>query len=422
MVRLASVPAFFLLRIAAGLMLLKLSASFLTVTGFTDFSQLLLFAALLNLIAIGGAQNGLIRLAAAADAAALSRVHGAALLIWGSIAPPLALLIAVESGRIARILVGSAYPYWAVIVIALIALAAGPGQIWCSILSGRKRVIVSLSAQGVGLVVGAAVAAGLIVAGKPFAATVGFATGPLVTMAIAWPFVVRLGLRRVSLRAARGEVPGLLTYSAAFAATASFSPILLFGLRAHYRAHFGAVALGYWLVANRISDISTQLLGLFLTQVFVPHFATLHNRAARRRLVFGCWAAAVAAMVMIPIVFWPLARPLVHLFLSDAYLPAIPAIRTYMIGDLLRVWASIAMFAAFARGRPGRYAAIEIGTLTLMAAITLVLITVGDPRAPWLGYVGAYGTTALIASGVFVVNGWRSGVGTATPAIETGAA
>src|SRR5690242_20182575 len=94
--RLASVPAFFLLRILSGLLLLKLSASFLPVVGFTDFSQLMLFAALLNIVAIGGAQNGLVRQAAAAEGSeALSRVHGAALLIWGAAAPLLALLIAI---------------------------------------------------------------------------------------------------------------------------------------------------------------------------------------------------------------------------------------------------------------------------------------------------------------------------------------
>jgi O-antigen/teichoic acid export membrane protein len=93
---------------------------------------------------------------------------------------------------------------------------------------------------------------------------------------------------------------------------------------------------------------------------------------------------------------------LVHLFLSDIYLPAIPAIRAYMIGDALRVSASIAMFTAFARGRPGRYAAIEIATLMLMGAITLLLIAAGDPRAPFIGYCGAYATTAAIVVAAFL--------------------
>ncbi|HEU4962024.1 MAG TPA: hypothetical protein VFT56_16670 [Sphingomonas sp.] len=401
--RLASVPAFFALRILAGLVLLKLSASLLPVAGFAGFSQFMLFAALLNIIAVGGAQNGLIRQAAASgDAAALGRVHGAALLIWGVVAPLSAGVIAIGSGRISQILVDTPDQRRAVVGLALVALAAGPGQIWCSILSGRKHVVASLSAQATGLVAGTAAAAWLIVRGEPIAATIGFAGGSLVTMAVAGRAAARLAIARVPLSVARAGAPALLGYSAAFAATTSWTSILLFGLRSHYRSHFGTTALGYWLVANRISDMSTQLLGLFLIQFFVPHFAMLGGETERRALTARCWAAGVAVMAAIPLVFSPLARPLVHLFLSDVYLPAIPAIRAYMIGDALRVSASIAMFTAFANGRPGRYAAIEIATLTLMGGITLLLIAAGDPRAPFIGYCGAYATTAAIVVAAFL--------------------
>ena len=72
---LAPVPAYFCFRIASGLLLLKLSASFLSVDDFATFMQFLLFASLLNMVAVGGTQNGLIRQAAAAsDAAMASRL------------------------------------------------------------------------------------------------------------------------------------------------------------------------------------------------------------------------------------------------------------------------------------------------------------------------------------------------------------
>jgi O-antigen/teichoic acid export membrane protein len=406
MTRFASVPAFFLFRVALGLLLLKLSTSHLPVEGFTSFSQFMLFAALLNLVAVGGAQNGLIRQAAAAlDLDALSRVHGAALYIWRSVAPPLVLLIAMGSGWISDVLVGTPDRWWVVIAITLIAFIAGPGQVWCSILSGRKQVGASLLAQGIGLLAGTLLASWLIAADQPFGATIGFAGGSLVTMGIAFHFASRLGMRKVARTVARGEVPALLGYSSAFAATTIFSAILLFGLRSHYRAQLGTSALGYWMAANRISDMSTQLLGLFLIQFFVPHFAMLHTNAERRALALWSWLAGVAVMGAIPLVFSLLARPLVHLFLSDAYLAAIPAIRAYMFGDLLRVWASLAMYAAFARGHPGRYAGIEIATLSVMGIVTLAMIGTGNPRAPFIGYCAAYATTAIIITLVFL---WRS--------------
>ena len=68
------VAAYFTLKIAFALCLLKLSANALPVTGFTVFSQLMFFAALLNVLALCGAQGGLIRQAAAAREAADDRL------------------------------------------------------------------------------------------------------------------------------------------------------------------------------------------------------------------------------------------------------------------------------------------------------------------------------------------------------------
>jgi O-antigen/teichoic acid export membrane protein len=403
--RLASVPAFFGIRVLSGLLLLKLSASFLPVSGFAIFSQLLSFSALLNLIAIGGAQNGLIRqAAAAADDAALTRARSAALAIWLGVAPTLILGIALASAPISNILIGDRREWLSVIAIAFLVLAAGPGQIWCSLLSGRKHVAHSLAAQAIGLLAGTCAAAFFIRRGDPAAAAVGFASGPMVTMAMAIPIGRRLGIGRTSIRAAGQEVRTLLRYSAALATTTGASSILLFGLRFLYREHFGATQLGYWVAANRISDMSTQLLGLFMVQFFVPHFAMEKNEPARRALIIRCWLIATATMATILIVFSLTWRPVVHLLLSDAYLPAVTMIRAYMAGDFLRVWISFAMYAAFARGRPDRYAGMEVATWVVMALIVGTLISVGNPNAPQIGYVCAYGLAAAITTAAFL---WR---------------
>jgi O-antigen/teichoic acid export membrane protein len=404
--RLAPVPVYFALRIASALLLLKLSASFLPVSGFAVFSQLMLFASLLNLVAIGGTQNGLIRQAAAAeDKDALARRQSAALLIWAGAFPLLALSIIAASGHISTILVGTRDEWPVVIAIALLALAAGPGQVWCSILSGRKHVAASLTAQALGLLTSTAIAAWLISRGAAIPATIGFASGSLVTMTVSFLFAAKLHIPFASPRVALPEVRSLLRYSVAFATTTGFTSILLFGLRSLYRESFSATMLGYWIAANRISDMSTQLLGLFMIQFFVPHFAMMETEAARRRLVLRCWAAGVAGMAVAVTIFSVASRPLVHLFLSDAFLPAIPAIRLYMLGDLLRVWVSLAMYTAFASGKPGRYAGMEIATLATMGVITVLFISAGEAQAPQFGYVGAY---AIAAAAVTLAFLWRS--------------
>jgi O-antigen/teichoic acid export membrane protein len=402
--RLASVPAFFGLRVASALALLKLSASFLPVAGFTVLSQLLLFAALLNVLAVGGAQNGVVRQAAAAKTPGeLARTQAAAFAIWAA-AAPLALLPALlGGGLISRILVGSPAEAPVVLTITAVTLIGAPGQIWCALLTGRKRVARSLLAQAAGLLAGAAGAAWRILAHDPAGAAVAFAGGSVVTALIALPFTLQLGVPLIPKGFDWAPVKTLLRYSAAFAATTGYAAIVLFGLRWIYREHFGATQLGYWLAANRVSDMSTQLLGLFMIQVFVPHMAETHAEASRRAILLRCWAAAAGVMSSFVIVFSLASGLLIHLFLSDAFLPAAPVIRTYMIGDVLRVWASLAMFTAFANGRPLRYAGIEVGALSIMAVTSVVLMAAGDPAAPQLSYVIAYAVTASLVSAAFLL-------------------
>ena len=80
-------------------------------------------------------------------------------------------------------------------------------------------------------------------------------------------------------------------------------------------------------------------------------------------------------------------------------------IRTYMLGDIFRVWPSLAMHAAFANGRPLRYAGIEMGILTVMAAVGVALTLLGDPAALQTGYVIAYAIAAIVVSAVFLLRG-----------------
>lgn len=404
MTRHASIPGYFALRVLSALILLKLSTQFLSVHGFANFAQFLAFSSLLNMAIVGGAQNGLIREAAAASEDELAAVQGAGLAVWAVATPLICIPLVILSPQISRILTGSSSYWQAVIGLSLLSLAAGPGQVCWSILSGRKRLAQSLGAQSAGIVVGTTIASWLIVRGSFVGAALAFATGPLVATLVALPFAARL---RLGWRPVWRGVRPLLSYSMAMASTLGFSALVLFALRSVYREHFGASELGYWLAANRISDMSTQFLGLFMLQAFVPHFAMVADPRQRSGLMlrYGLMGAGLTGAALL--VFLVAARPLVHVFLSDAFVPAIPAIRLYMTGDFLRVWGSLAMFTAFAAGKPGRYAAIEIGTMTVMAGLTLLLTASGEVRAPQVAYAASWGLTALLCGLVLALGQLR---------------
>lgn len=409
--KLLSVPAFFGLRVALAVGLLKLSASFLPVSGFAVFSQLMLFAALLNVLALCGAQSGVIRQAAAAsDADDLMHTQSAAFAIWLAVAPVALLIVFLGRNLVSNILVGSTTEWPTILAITAMVLAGAQGGIWCALLTGRKRVAQSLAAQAAGLVFGAGAAAWRIAAHDADGAALAFASGSLVTTCVAVPFALRLGLPLIPRRWSWPPIRTLLHYSAGIAASTGYSSIVAFGLRWLYREHFGVTQLGYWLASSRVSDTSTQLIGLFMIQVFVPHLAMTEDEGERRAFLLRSWGAAAGVMTSFLVVFSLASGPLIHIFLSDSFLPTAVIIRTCMIGDVLRVWPSLAMHTAFANGQPLRYAGIEIGALTVMGVVGAVLTAAGDPAALQTGYVVAYALAAIVVSVAFLMRPVRPAI------------
>ena len=405
--RLAAIGLFFGLRIGCALILLKLAASRLSVAGFADFSQYLAFASLVTLLAVGGSQNGLIRqVAAARDRSDLEETLAAAAAIWLTASAVLLVIGITAAGVIGVVLVGHGGESVVVVALTLAAILAGPGQIRCSMLSGQGRMISSLAIQSVGLLAGVAGAAVFALRGDPAAAAMAFACGSLVPSVPAFKVLVR-PIAWPPLAALVFQARQLLRYSLAFGTVAAATPLMLFALRWQYRADFGGDALGRWLSANRISDLSTQLIGLFMLQVFVPHVAQLTEGSARRRFTLVCGAGGMAIMALPLIAFSVAAEPLVRLFLAPSFLPAIPAIRTYMAGDMLRVWTSIAIYTAFAAGRAERYAALELAVLGSIAVLSLVLMGQGYASAPQWAY---FATHAAFSAGFLALLfiPWRS--------------
>lgn len=211
----------------------------------------------------------------------------------------------------------------------------------------------------------------------------------------------RTRLRRADLRS---EISSLFGYSGSFLIIAVLTPSALFVLRYIFRESFGVEALGRWLVANRISDVSTQLLGLFIGQAFLPAFAAIHDRDAARRLVRSVMLAATIAMALVLGIFSLAPTLLINTFLSDQYLFARGAIQAYMAGDVFRVAASLLMNMSLARRRLRLAVVSELLPTFLLMAITGALIVSGWESAPFVGYV-----SANLAASAFFLRLWRQG-------------
>lgn len=412
-----TLPAFFALKVLSALLLLKMSSALLDVAGFAVFSQFLLLSALVNMIAVGGSQNGIIRaVAVAREGAAVARVRDGAVLLWLLAIGVVGLPLTAGSPLVADLLSASPQLWWVVLAIVALNFVAGPGQIGCAVLTGSGRPAASLVAQGAGLGVGTAAAAAMLLAARPLEAAIGFAAGPLATLHVARWFLRRKRLPPIRLRGAWPESRALIQASAAFLALAILTPASLFAMRGLYQDVFGLEPLGYWLTANRISDTTTQFLALFLLQYFMPAYAaSVPGSAKGRRAILASWGVSLAVMACFPLVFALAPRTFVRVFLSSDFFPAIPGIIAYMIGDVLRVWSALAMQAAFARGRLLLFVGIELATILLMGLMLAWLISLGNRGAPFIAYPAAYGLMAAAITLYFLAQHVRRQAPAAPP-------
>lgn len=395
-----AVALFFGFKILLGAAILIASAQWMSVASFAVFSQLLILVAYLTSVGTAGVQNGLIRQIAAAggDEASVGREVRAALWIWLAVALIAGLGALLFGGRIAILLTGTRDVGGVVPWLALLALWSGLGQLFCSILTGTHRAPLALLAQAVGLVAGTLPALGLLHGDAPIAAALAFVGGQGVTTVVAAALIRPILARAwTSPPPVRPEIRRLLAFSLAFLATASIMPLTLIGLRSLYRSAFGLEALGYWLAANRISDINTQLLGLYMVQAYLPAMAGA-PRSEQRRLALRTAAGAVGVMAIPLLVFLAAPGFFVRAFLSTKFLPAAPFFIGYFAGDMLRVGASIASYTALARGNLRFYVGLEILAAILISTLLIGLAWSGFLIAPPFAYAGCYALIFLIVA------------------------
>lgn len=399
--RVLAVGGFFILRLALLAVTLKLSAWKLQPGPFATYSQFFILLGFLNLISAAGLQNGLIRqIAARPQAEAARSVVRAALCLW--LACATVICVAVYLGRVelSRFLVGDGRGAEAAPLLALLACVGGVGQIICAVMTGSGRVMGSLAAQTLGLVMATAAGAWWLIHGEALGAVIAYGAGSLATpLAALWLARTLPALTFGPTSRIVAEIRQLLGLAGSFAVVASLMPLALFAMRRVFELRFGLAALSYWLVANRVSDVNTQLLGLYMAQVYLPIAASAGDGAlgaAARRAFFTATAWMLCGLAA----FAAGRAFLVPAFLSATFLPASGGILIYLAGDALRVATSIASNTALARRRIRAYVAIEAVSASLFCIVTLAFIGLKMPLAPNFGYLGANAvmTTALIAA------------------------
>lgn len=408
MKRQIAVVASVAIKIASGLLTIGLAARWLDSAEFIFFVQFGFLLALGNLLATGGVIHGVVRWVAGGVDEDRAAIVGTALAVSASIGFATLIAAGIFSGDISRLLVGSDRWAWLVVALVPLTLLAGQGQIIGAYLTGLGRSIDNLMIQNLALLIATIGTVIALHAGNPVAATLAFAGGlalqaPLMLL---WVKLCRLYHPHILTRVSRTHGRELLRYCLAFVVTATAMPLALFFLRDDYREGFGVVLLAGWLAANRLSDVFTQLLGVYMGQIYLPERARALRDGGRSRWLGGyARHLTVAAAKMLGGVALFLLAPQfwIKLGLGAGMLPAVGIITLYLIGDALRSWPSINLHSLLAVGATRTYAAVELLTVGLFIALFFAFKPLAGSMAPAAAYIA---NNLLIGAIGFVIL-WR---------------
>lgn len=396
-------------KIVSGLLTIGLAARWLDSTGFIFFVQFGFLMALGNLLATGGVIHGVVRWVAGGVDEDRTAIVGTALAVSASIGFVTLAAAALFSGDISRLLIGSDHWGWLVVALVPLTLLAGQGQIIGAYLTGLGCSIDNLMIQNLALLIATI---GTIIGlsfNSPVAATLAFAGGLALQAPLMLLWVRLRGLYHphILTRFSRAHSRELMRYCLAFIVTATAMPLALFFLRDDYRASFGVALLAGWLAANRLSDVFTQVLGVYMGQIYLPERAQALRDGARPQWLrgYGLHLAIAAAKMtgglaifLLEPQFW------IKLGLGEAMLPAVGIITLYLIGDVLRAWPSINLHSLLAVGATRTYAAVELLTAGLFIALFLALKPVAGAMAPAAAYI----TNNLLIGAIGFVIIWRT--------------
>lgn len=397
---LISTPVYFAVKLCFGLAIIKLSAEYLSPVNFATFTQLFFYLAFVNTISGGGVQNGLIRqIAASRTDGDAQKFLTAGQIIWATTATIIGAIALLYRESLSQLLTSDVQHSSIIAMLTLASLASGGIQIYGAVLTGRGRGARSLFAQTVGLLVSGGACCYFLWLGKAEHAVLAFAAGQGAAAVLCWMLVRVEGLVRVV--GADGTVAAiaiLLRYSGSFLIAASVMPITLLLTRFVYREAFGLTALNDWLAANRISDTSTQFLGIFLIQFVLPALAGAHDTQKKREILRKAFGLCTAGFALALLLFIASSTWVIPLILSDRFLGATWLIALYMAGDILRVSTSLLSNAALARRALGFYIAAEVAQPAIFATGLLLGIAWGYTSAPAYAYVLTHVIGTIVAA------------------------
>ncbi|UHL63242.1 O-antigen translocase [Paralcaligenes sp. KSB-10] len=393
-----------LVKIAAGLFVIKFLAWKLGPDGFGLLGQLMTLVAITGMLAGGGIGNGLIK--ALSQSPANTREGG----IWVSTAFTLAVLFATViasmlimfSPAISKGFLGGNFAT-VIIFLSLSQVFIGFGVLIQAEASSRGDSSLFATINIIGTLLGSIILAGAVVLSGLHGAAYGVTVTPVLTGIVAIFFVVRKHrhlLRYCKLRFDFERMRFLLSFSSLTLMGAISVPVAQMLIRNSIGQHIGWNQAGLWQGVIKISDVYMQFVGVILINYALPRLAALaeiRQSLAELRVILSWLLVTLLFGFFCIYVFryW-----VIKLLFSQAFLPMADYFLPQMLGDLLRTTAAAISFMFISKGLVKIAFVFEASQGLLLFGTFKIFEGSTGGMAPFYAHVSTYfiATVAMVSA------------------------
>lgn len=385
-----------LVRVASGLLVVKMMAWNLGPEAFGVLGQMMSIVAVTNMFAGGGISVGLTkRLSEKIELSEYKKRLGAANAIYVLSSTAVSVILLASASYISsKIFIG----YEFTIVISALAFShwcVGFYQIAQSIFSSREDIHDLVMVNVFGTALGAVVFLAALCVGGVTGAAYGLVLMPAMNGVVALIVALYRGPSDIPLlqwNLDRKELVELASYSAVMFVSAAAVPLAQLGVRNFLGEKFGWESVGFWQGSLKISDVYMQFIGMILASYALPKFSAATSLKEISIILRNfCYFLFPLALLMFSFIF--LTRHIIiNLLFSKSFEPMASLFLPQMGGDLLRIFSSVITYVFLARG----YRRIAIFSELVQAGFLYGFSFVLVPEFGVMGPAYAYLLTSVI--------------------------
>ncbi len=400
-------------RLLAGLVVIKLVASFAGPAGVGKLGQFMSLMSLLAVLAGGGISAGIVKYVAEYrhDTRKLSRLLAAALwyaLCASCLMGGAALLF---SRQIALWLLGDPGYESLIRVLAVAQLGIALVNYILAVINGfmdvRRLAFVQVLGSALSIVLVLWLSRWLHLYG----ALLALVLGQLLCLAVgfpAWwrsPYFQRSMLR---MHFDREMTLRLAAFSVMTLSSALLPPLINIAVRDHLAVQFGWEQVGYWQAVSKVSDAYLLFLTTAINIYYLPKLASTHERASLMLELRNAYRYLLPAVVVLAAVVYASRGWVTRLLFSADFTSANALYGPQLVGDVVKIASFILSYVMLAKAMTRLFVISEC----VFAASYLVLVYVLTAHFGLVGAMYAFTINYFFyfAFNVFVVRRYLGGL------------